>query len=124
MIFIDRSIPKGVANALKAVREDVRWLEDEFPHNTKDEDWLAEVGAREWIVITRDKRIKNRPGLKEALIRNEVGAFCLSQVNNPTRWELLKLLTQTIDEMERLFEQTTRPFVYSVDRYGGFNRLI
>ena len=36
MIFIDRSIPKGVADALKAVRDDVRWLEDEFRHDTFD----------------------------------------------------------------------------------------
>ena len=34
MIFIDRSIPKGVADALKQVRSDVVWLEDVFPHNT------------------------------------------------------------------------------------------
>jgi len=31
MIFIDRSIPKGVAEALKQVRDDVVWLEDVFP---------------------------------------------------------------------------------------------
>ena len=32
MIFIDRSIPRGVADAVKRMREDVIWLEDEFPH--------------------------------------------------------------------------------------------
>ena len=41
MIFIDRSVPKGVAEAIKRVRGDVLWLEDKFPD---DEVWLAAVG--------------------------------------------------------------------------------
>ncbi len=49
MIFIDRSIPKGVANALKAVRDDVKWLEDEFAHDARDTVWLPRVGARGWL---------------------------------------------------------------------------
>lgn len=36
MIFIDRSVPKGVAEAIKRVRSDVLWLEDKFPHDTPD----------------------------------------------------------------------------------------
>ena len=38
MIFIDRSIPRSVAEAFKKVRADIRWLEDEFPHDIRDED--------------------------------------------------------------------------------------
>ena len=46
MIFLDRSVPKSIAQALQLVRDDVRWLEDEFPHDTKDTEWLAEVARR------------------------------------------------------------------------------
>lgn len=54
MIFFDRSIPKSVAEALKLVRSDVRWLEDEFRHDVRDADWLQEIGSRGWLVIGRD----------------------------------------------------------------------
>ena len=37
MIFIDRSAPKGVAEAIKQVRDDVMWLEDRFQHDVSDE---------------------------------------------------------------------------------------
>lgn len=52
MIFIDRSIPRGVADALKAIgRDDVRWLDDLFPHNTKDPVWLRDAGANGWLAF-------------------------------------------------------------------------
>ena len=124
MIFIDRSIPKGVASALKAVRNDVRWLEDDFAHDTKDEDWLRNVGAKGWLVISRDKKIRSRLGERRALITHGVGAFCLTQRDNPTRWEILKLLVNTIDDMERTFAQVPRPFLYGVDRHGDFKRIV
>jgi len=51
VIFIDRSIPRGVAEAVKRMREDVVWLEDEFRHDVPDEEWLAVAGQRSWLVI-------------------------------------------------------------------------
>lgn len=124
MIFIDRSVPKGVANALKAVRDDVRWLEDLFPHNTKDTDWLAAAGANGWMVVCRDKKIRTRPAEVQAIIDHRAGCFCLIQKQDPTRWEYLKLLALTIDEMLRLFAGTTRPFIYEVGRDGRMRRFL
>jgi hypothetical protein len=123
VIFIDRSIPKGVATALKAVRNDVRWLEDDFAHNTPDEDWLRDVAAWGWLVVSRDKKIRTRPRERQAIVDNGVGAFCLTQKDNPTRWEYLKLLCKTLDDMERTFATTAKPFLYGVDSHGEFRRI-
>src|SRR3990172_10076825 len=106
MIFVDRSIPKGVAGALKQVRDDVRWLEDEFQHDTKETVWLPEIGRRGWLVVSRDKKIRTRPGERRALLEARVGCFILAQKQNLTRWDYLKLLTATLDEMLRLFAST------------------
>ena len=74
MIFIDRAIPRSVADALKAVRRgDVMWLEDRFPHDTKDEDWLPAVGDDGWLVVARDKKMRTRPGERDAIIKHSVG---------------------------------------------------
>ena len=123
MIFFDRSIPRGVANALKEVRGDVAWLEDLFPHDAKDEDWLREAGSQGWLVLTRDRKIRTRPGERRAFMTNNVGGFCLMPKGNLTRWELLKLLATTLDEMERLFASTLRPFLYGVNSSGQIRRL-
>jgi hypothetical protein len=123
MIFIDRSVPKGVADALKKVREDVRWLEDEFQHDTKETVWLQEIGRRGWLVVSRDKKIRTRPGERRALLDAAVGCFIVAQKQNLTRWEYLKLLAATLDEMERVFASTERPFIYTVGRTGQLRRI-
>jgi len=123
MIFIDRSVPKGVAAALKEVRDDVRWFEDEFDHDTKDTVWLPEVGRRGWIVISRDKKIRTRPAERQALLEARAGCFILTQKQHPTRWDYLKLLAATLDEMISLFTSTGRPFIFGVGRTGQFKRI-
>jgi len=118
MIFIDRSIPRGVAEALKQVRDDVRWLEDEFPHDAKETDWLPEIGRRGWLVISRDKKIRTRLR-QRALVRDHgMGCFILQQKQDPTRWQYLKLLAANLDEWERVFASTPKPFMRLVDAAG------
>lgn len=118
MIFIDRSIPKGVAEALKKVRDDVFWFEDQFSHDTKDVEWLPFAGANQWLVIVRDKKIRTRPGERRVLIEHNVGCFIVSQKRNLTRWEYLKLLAATLDKMEEFFATTPRPFMCKIDTSG------
>ena len=124
MIFFDRSIPKSVAEALKLVRSDVRWLEDEFRHDVRDANWLQEIGSRGWLVIGRDRRIRYRPAEKQAIIDHRVGYFCITQDANPTRWEYLRLIVTTLDAMERLFATIERPFIYGVYKDGTLRRLL
>lgn len=120
MIFIDRSIPKGVAEALKKVRDDVLWFEDRFPHDAKDTTWLPVAGANEWLVIVRDKKIRTRPGERRMLMEGHVGCFIINQKRNLTRWGYLKLLTATLDKMEETFATMQRPFICKVDAAGKF----
>ncbi|MCC6381641.1 MAG: hypothetical protein IT304_03985 [Dehalococcoidia bacterium] len=122
MIFLDRSIPRSVAEALKAVRPgEIRWLEDDSLHSTPDEVWIPEVARREWLAISRDKNIRRRSRQRELVFRHGLGCFILSQRHDPTRWQYLKLLAATLDEMERLFRHQPRPFMYLVDGAGRFS---
>jgi hypothetical protein len=52
-----------------------------FPQRTDDVDWLRFVGQRDWVVITKDKRIRKRPLEREALINAGVRAFVLVSGN-------------------------------------------
>ncbi len=123
MIFVDRSIPRAVADALNIVRDDVRWLEDEYQHDTKDTVWLPDVGSRGWLVISRDKKIRTRPAERQALLDGGVGCFILAQKQPLTRWDYLKLLAATLDEMEHIFANTEKPFIYTVGRTGRMRRV-
>ena len=116
MIFIDRSIPKSVATAL-------RYVEDRFQHDTKDTDWLPVAGAEGWLVITRDKKIRTRPGERRAILENGVGCFFLMQKRDPSRWQYLKLLVLTLEKMESSFATTPRPFIFGVDQSGKLSLI-
>ena len=120
MIFIDRSIPRGVAEAVRRMREDVIWLEDEFRHDVPDEEWLAVAGQRGWLVITHDRRIRTRPGERQVIMENGVGCFIMTYRQDLKKEEIVALISATLEEMERRFETTPRPFIYTVSKSGEF----
>jgi predicted nuclease of predicted toxin-antitoxin system len=120
VIFIDRSIPRGVAEAVRRMREDVIWLEDEFTHDVPDEEWLAEAGRQGWLVITHDRKIRTRPGERRAILENGVGCFIMTYRQDLKKDEIVALISSTLQEMERRFEETPRPFIYTVSKGGEF----
>jgi len=120
MIFIDRSVPRGVADAVKKMRDDVIWLEDEFPHSVSDQEWLARAGNEGWLVITHDKKVRTRPGERRAIMEHGVGCFILTYKQDLKKEEILALISSNLGEMERRFESTPRPFIYTVSKNGEF----
>jgi hypothetical protein len=122
VIFVDRSIPRRVAEALNLVRGDVEWLEPRFRHDAPDTEWLRFVGEEGWVVITRDQRIRTRPAERRAIEEHGAGCFILSQRQPLTPWGYLRLLVPNLDRMVAVFEATPRPFIFTVDREGVFRR--
>jgi len=120
VIFIDRSVPRGVADAVKKMRKDVLWLEDKFPQDVRDTEWLAMAGDEGWLVITHDTKIRARPGERQAIVEHGVGCFILSYKQPLKKGEIVDLIASTLDEMERKFEATPRPFIYTISKNGGF----
>ncbi|MGH2652816.1 MAG: hypothetical protein ACRDHV_00460 [Actinomycetota bacterium] len=66
---------------LRQVHPVVYAHDDLFPQDTDDEVWLREAARRGWIVLTRDDRIRYRPGEQKAILEAGVACFCL----NPTK---------------------------------------
>ena len=101
------------------VRDDVEWLEPRYSHATPDEVWLRDAGINGWLVVTRDKRIRTRPGERAAILEHHVGCFVITVNRNLTKWEYLKLLVTTLDQMIDVFSTTPRPFVWTLDSRGA-----
>jgi hypothetical protein len=124
MIFIDRSVPRSIARALQLVRPDVYWLEDVwiFHKGTKESEWLPAVGQAGWLVVSRDKKILSRPAERQAITDGAVGAFIFTQKADPTKWEYLKMLARNLDDMERIFEEEQRPFIWKIQQGGNLKK--
>jgi hypothetical protein len=121
LIFIDRSVPKGVADTLSCVRDDVVWLEPMFRHSAPESEWMPKIADNGWPAILRDKKIRTRPLERRTIFRSNLGCFVFGQRTNPTRWEYLKLLAKCLDEVEERHATTPRPFIYVIDRDGRLN---
>lgn len=91
----------------------------EVPRQTLDDDWLAVVGAKRLIVLTRDKRIRYRPVEKRLWLENGVRGFVLTGRTSQSTAESLRLLEQHWAEIERIAEaRPDGPWMFAVTRSG------
>jgi hypothetical protein len=123
MIFIDRSIPRGAADIVKRARSDCCWLEDVFDHNAADEVWLTKAGDEGWIVLTHDKKVRRRKAQRDAIMEHGVGCFIFTYKQDLKKVEIAALILAVLEEIETKFEHTPRPFIYTINKTGGFKRI-
>lgn len=107
---------------IKRVRGDARWMGDVFPLDTKDPVWLREAGRQGWLVITRDKKIRTRPGERRAIAEHGVGCFILAYRQDLKKREIAEIVLSALEDMEDLFARTRRPFIYTINKEGEFRQ--
>lgn len=81
-----------------------------FGTGTRDVDWLPHVGARGWILITKDKQIRKRELELRALRESGVRTFVLvaSNISGP---EQARVLSEALPSMLRLLRRRSSHFV-------------
>jgi len=84
-----------------------------FGTGTHDTEWLPQVGARGWILITKDKNIRKRQIELRALREAAVKAFVLvaSNVNGEDQ---ARILREALPAMIRLLRRRAARFVARV----------
>jgi PIN like domain len=70
------------------------------------------------FVLDRDKRIRTRPGEREALIASGVRAFCITGGGNYDRWDALRLLAARWARIEEVAAARAGSYIYSVTWEG------
>lgn len=74
---------------------------DHFRDDAPDAEWLAEVGRRGWVVLTKDEAIRRNPLELNALLAGNVRAFILT-LANMTGVDMANLLVHHLGHIERL----------------------
>ena len=111
----------GVAKALAYVRGDVTWPgapDGLVPKGATDTQWLPIVGRAGLVVLTRDKRIRNRPLERVALLGHNVRACFLTSGGRLDLFDQLQLWLRYWPEIERLVADEPGPWLASVTRNG------
>lgn len=111
-----------VAQALRDAGERVEIHDDHFAADATDEAWLADVGKRGWIVLTKDDRIRYRVTERTALESARVKAFVLtsSQLQGA---DMAAAFVKALPRIKRLISSYAPPFIGRVSRTGDVELL-
>lgn len=121
--FVDRSLgSRYVAQALRDSMAHVEIHDDHFSQDTPDIVWLAEIGRRGWVVLSKDEQIRRNRVEREALKAAGVCAFFLTQ-QNITGPEMAALFASVLRGMTSRAKMRPAPFIYTISRTGQFSRV-
>jgi len=123
VFFLDRSLGKHeVANALRGAGATVEIHDDHLPQDARDESWLALAGRNDWVVLTKDNRIRFRPFEKRSLMEAGVRAFVLTS-GSMTGSEMARALVAALPRMLRMIDALPGPWIAGVSRSGVVRRI-
>lgn len=118
VLFVDECLGStDVPNALEAAGIRFELLHDHFAAGTADEDWLADVGARGWVVLTKDQRIHRRRAEFQTLVAANVAAFVLSS-GNMTGVAMGRAFVLGYPRIKKMLRDYERPFVAAINAAG------
>jgi uncharacterized protein with PIN domain len=122
--FIDRQLGRyKMAGALRIAGLNVEIHDDHFAQDAKDEEWLIVVGQKNWVVVTRDERIRYRAAAKQAIRRAKVRAFVLTAQGNLRAEMLAEIFLKALPKIRRTVGQRQPPFIAKISRDGSVTLL-
>ena len=117
-LFLDESLDSDtVANALEAAGAKVERATKNFPKGTADEIWLEAAGKHQWIVLTRDKRIRYRQLERKSLEEAGVRAFVFIG-GNVTIKDTAEILVTALPHILKISAGNPGPFIYHIGLSG------
>lgn len=121
IFFTDRDLGPSFAHVLAEAGLNVEKHDDHFGPTTPDEEWLAEIGRRQWLAITKNYRIRYQPNERDAVMRAGVGLFVVIG-KNVRQKDLAQNFVAAIGEIQRFLESHNPPFITKVYRPGSLQR--
>lgn len=114
VFFTDRDLGNRFPDILSAAGVAVERHRDHFPPECPDATWLAEVGARRWIALTHNSRIRYTPNELAAV--REHGVALLVIIGKAPIPELARAFAETLPKVEEFLDTHTPPFIAKVYR--------
>lgn len=93
-----------------------------FPQGTADAEWMAALAKRQWIVLTKDERIRYRPLELNALKTAGLRVFVLV-AGNLRGVEMADVLASAVDRIIQAAHENTGPYLYYVRKDGSLRRI-
>lgn len=115
-LFFDRNIGLRVPKALRILRPPVGikiHQEVGFDKEAPDDEWLAKVGAKGWVVITQDRKFHEVTLELAAVQTHSVRCFYLHGGSDVV-WSTFCNFITVFPRIIEIAEQEPTPFIYQV----------
>lgn len=93
-----------------------------YAEDTPDDEWLAEVGAKNWIVFSHDRKFHEELAAISAIKQHSIGCFYLWGAEI-TAWEKLRFFVRVADRIAVTAKATSKPFIFHVAQRGKITRV-
>jgi predicted nuclease of predicted toxin-antitoxin system len=116
--FFDNNVSKKIVEGLKAFGEEAVHLQEIFPEDTADIDWIQYVGEKELVLITRDERVRWNPAEIAAIKKFKVATFFLGG----SHLDRCRLIQQVVRNWPRIKEYSRKfqpPFALRIPPTGS-----
>jgi len=114
VFFTDRDLGLQFPRILREAGLSVERHRDHFAHDCADDVWLGGVGARGWVALTHDARIRYKPNELAAIVRHEVALLVI--VGHAPYAELARNFVNTLKQVKAFLETHRAPVIGKVYR--------
>ena len=91
--------------------------DEHFPQDTPDQVWLRKAGEEQWVVLTKDERIRYRTLERRALMAARVRTFVLT-AKGLNAQEMGSAFVLALPAMLKLLSREAGPFIAKISRSG------
>jgi predicted nuclease of predicted toxin-antitoxin system len=118
VFFLDRSLGvEPIRTELINLGLFVEIHDDHFPRDEEDRVWLQAVGERDWVVLTKDQKLRYRPLEIAALRASNARVFVLT-AGNLRGSEVAVIFVHALTRICSILQSQAGPFVARISKSG------
>lgn len=121
MFLVDRNLGRRkLPDALRTLGFEVLTLADVYGEHraqeTSDQEWIERAGKENWVVLTKDDRIRYRRVEREAFVAANLRVLCLTNAN--LRGD--EQIERFVGNIDRIVRRSLKPgpYIFGVYRNG------
>lgn len=107
---------------MQAAGANVEHAAGAFPFGTPDDVWLTACGKRNWVVFTRDRRIRRRVLEREAITQSGAAVFALT-AGEATAAETADVVIRLLVKFANMSVSEPKPFLYTFGLASHLSRV-
>ena len=120
VLFFDRDVGTTFPRALRelTVPTPIEFHQEHFASDSPDDEWMAEIGRKNWIVVGHDRRHHREKAELDAINLYSIGCFYLWGAN-AVKWQKMRCFLRAYERILERAQNAQKPFVFRVTEPGG-----